>query len=100
MFGLPRRLARQQEVARGLAAIRTAALSAPPAGLLDTLLAQAHESRRGLRGRAAVPARGAVSGAKPHLSVALIAAGTVAGTGIGWAAWQGARAARRRLRKG
>lgn len=93
-------LAREQEVARGLATVRTAADTAPPADLLDTLLAQAQVHRRGLRGRAAVPARGAISGAKPHLSVALIAAGTVAGTGIGWAAWQGARAARRRLGKG
>lgn len=93
-------LARQREVARGLAAVIAANDTTPPAGLLDALLAQANPHKRGLRVRAAVPARGALSGAKPRLSVALIAVGTVAGTGLGWATWQGARAARRRLRKG
>ena len=64
----------------------------PPEGLLDSLLAQS------VSPRAAVPLRGAVSGARPVLSVALLAAGAVAGTGLGWASWISARHLRRRLR--
>lgn len=62
---------------------------APPPELLDTLLAQAR--RRGLRERAAVPVRGAVSGARPMLSAALLTGAAIAGTGVGWASWQAAR---------
>ncbi len=61
----------------------------PPADLLESLLVQAKSP--GLRGRAAVPARGAVSGAKPHLSVAMLTVGAVATTGLGWAAWRSTR---------
>jgi anti-sigma factor RsiW len=86
--------ARQREVSTGLAALAGPA-EAPPAGLLDSLLDQA--ARPGVKGRAAVPARGAVSGARPALSVALLVAGAAAGTGIGYAGWKGARSARRRL---
>lgn len=64
----------------------------PPEGLLDTLLAQSASPR------AAVPMRGAVSGARPALSVALLAAGAAAGTGLGWASWASARHVRRRRR--
>lgn len=66
----------------------------PPDGLLDELLAQA--ARPGVKGRAAVPARGAVSGARPALSVALLIAGAAAGTGIGYAGWRGVRRLRGR----
>jgi len=61
----------------------------PPPELLDALLARA--GRRGLRERAAVPVRGAVSGARPVLSAALLAGAALAGTGVGWAGWQAAR---------
>lgn len=88
--------AEQRRVEAGLAALATP-VEPPPEGLLDALLDQA--SRPGLTARAAVPARGAVSGARPALSVALLVAGAAAGTGIGYAGWTAARAARRRLRR-
>jgi anti-sigma factor RsiW len=86
--------ARQRDVSSGLAALAAPA-EAPPDGLLDSLLDSA--ANPGVKGRVAVPARGAVSGARPALSVALLVAGAAAGTGIGYAGWRGARATRRRL---
>src|SRR3954470_1003702 len=86
--------ARQREVSSGLAALSGPA-EQPPAGLLDALLDQA--AHPGVKGRVAVPARGAVSGARPALSVALLVAGAAAGTSLGYAGWRGARAARGRL---
>jgi hypothetical protein len=86
--------ARQRDVSQGLASL-AGATEAPPPGLLDALLDAA--ASPGVKGRVAVPARGAVSGARPALSVALLVAGAAAGTGIGYAGWRGARAARRRL---
>jgi predicted anti-sigma-YlaC factor YlaD len=83
----------QRDVAAGLRVLSTPA-EPPPAGLLDDLLAQA--ARPGVKGRVAVPARGAVSGARPALSVALLVAGAAAGTGIGYAGWRGVRRLRRR----
>lgn len=88
--------ARQRDVSQGLAALAGPA-EPPPEGLLTSLLDQA--AQPGMKGRVAVPARGAVSGARPALSVALLVAGAAAGTGIGYAGWKGARAARRRLRR-
>jgi anti-sigma factor RsiW len=88
--------ARQRDVSQGLAALAGPA-AAPPDGLLDSLLDAA--GRPGVKGRVAVPVRGAVSGARPALSVALLVAGAAAGTGIGYAGWRGARAARRRLHR-
>jgi len=88
--------ARQRAVSEGLAAL-SAPTEAPPEGLLDALLDSA--AHPGAKGRLAVPARGAVSGARPALSVALLVAGAAAGTGVGYAGWRGARAATRRLRK-
>lgn len=82
-------MARQASVHAGLQAMRGSTV-APPEGLLDDLLAVT--SNKGLRGKAAVPARGAVSGARPGMSVAFVAAGLVASTGIGWAAVKGGRA--------
>lgn len=83
----------ERDLAAGLRVLSTPVERAPD-GLLDDLLAQA--ARPGVKGRAAVPARGAVSGARPALSVALLVAGAAAGTGVGYASWRGVR----RLRKG
>jgi anti-sigma factor RsiW len=93
-------LERQRGLATDLSALGAATAAAaeaetPPEGLLDTLLGQAE--RPGVRGRAAVPARGAVSGARPALSVALLVAGAAAGTAAGYAGWRAARSLRGRL---
>lgn len=88
--------ARQRDLSHGLASLAGPA-EAPPEGLLSSLLDQA--AHPGVKGRVAVPTRGAVSGARPALSVALLVAGAAAGTGIGYAGWRGARAARRRLHR-
>ena len=83
----------ERDLAVGLRVLSAPAV-APPPGLLDDLLAQAADP--GLKARAAVPARGAVSGARPALSVALLLAGAAAGTGIGYAGWRGVRRLRGR----
>ena len=91
-------LERQRTVAAGLDSLGAAAAAVPdepPDGLLESLLDQAE--RPGVRGRAAIPARGAVSGARPGLSVALLVVGAAAGTAAGYAGWRGARAVRGRL---
>lgn len=88
--------ARQRHVSTGLNAL-SGPREEPPDGLLDSLLDQA--ARPGIKARAAVPARGAVSGARPALSVALLVAGAAAGTGIGYAGWSAARGVRRRIRR-
>jgi hypothetical protein len=51
-----------------------------------------------VRERAAVPVRGAVSGARPGLSVAFLTVGAAASTGLGYGLWRGVRAVRRRHR--
>lgn len=84
---------RERDLAAGLRVL-SAPVEPPPEGLLDELLAQA--ARPGVKGRAAVPARGAVSGARPALSVALLVAGAAAGTGVGYGTWKGVRRLRRR----
>lgn len=81
-------LARQEQLGDAFASMRTAP-PAPPAGLLDDLLARAHGG--GIRERAAVPARGAVSGARPAMSVAFLTVGAAASTGVGYAAYKGIR---------
>lgn len=86
---------RQRAVDAGLALLREQDQTAPPAGLLEDLLANT-ESARGLRTRVAEPARGAVSGARPKLTAAMIGVGVVAGTGLGWAAFSTTRKLRRR----
>jgi anti-sigma factor RsiW len=88
-----RALAAERDVAAGLREL-AAPVEPPPEGLLDELLASA--ARPGIKGRAAVPARGAVSGARPALSIALLVAGAAAGTGVGWASWKGVRRLHRR----
>lgn len=83
----------QRDLAAGLRAL-AAPPESPPDGLLDALLAQAAEP--GLSARAAGPARGAVSGARPALSAALLVAGAAVGTGLGYAGWKGWRRLSRR----
>jgi predicted anti-sigma-YlaC factor YlaD len=82
-------LDQQEQLSGALESLRAAPPPAPPPGLLDDLLAKTQ--RRGLRERAAVPARGAVSGARPAMSVAFLTVGAVASTGAGYALWRGAR---------
>ena len=89
-------LVRQEQVNTGLSALKERAPEPPP-DLLPGLLEQARKP--GLRGRAAVPARGAVSGARPELSVAFLTVGALATTGIGWATWRGGRSVARRLHR-
>lgn len=84
----------QERVRDGLAALAGPG-EPPPDGLLDALLADA--AAPGAAGRAAVPARGAVSGARPALSLALLVAGAAVGTGAGWAGLRTVRGVRRRL---
>ena len=86
-------LARQEDVHAGLQALKSSTV-APPDGLLDDLLAVT--ANKGIRGKAAVPARGAISGARPAMSAAFVVAGLAAGTGVGWAAVKGGRAVLRR----
>lgn len=81
-------LARQEQLEQALASLRDTRPEPPP-GLLDDLLHRA--GRRTLRQRVAVPARGAVSGARPGLSIAFLTVGAAASTGVGYAAWRGAR---------
>jgi predicted anti-sigma-YlaC factor YlaD len=81
-------LARQEQLTSAFASLRDSP-PAPPAGLLDNLLARAHGGS--IREKAAVPARGAVSGARPALSVAFLTVGAAASTGVGYAVYKGAR---------
>jgi predicted anti-sigma-YlaC factor YlaD len=87
--------ARQEQVASALATLKDSP-PAPPPGLLDDLLARADQ--RGMRERAAVPARGAVSGARPGLSVAFLTVGAAASTGVGYGVYRGVKALRGRRR--
>jgi hypothetical protein len=84
-------LTRQEKLTGALSALRDAPIDPPP-GLLDDLLHRAN--RGGVRERAAVPARGALSGARPGLSVAFLTVGAAASTGIGYGIWRGAKALR------
>jgi hypothetical protein len=81
-------LERQEQLSSALASMRESPPEPPP-GLLDDLLRKARGGS--LRERAAVPARGAVSGARPAMSVAFLTVGAAASTGLGYAAWKGAR---------
>ncbi len=84
----------QLRVDETLSALRAGG-GVPPEGLLDDLLERARSPR--LRERAAVPVRGAVSGARPGLSVAFLTVGAAASTGVGWAVWRAAHWAGRRV---
>src|SRR5579885_1232109 len=81
-------LARQEQLDSALASLRDAPPEPPP-GLLDDLLARARGGS--LRERAAVPARGAVSGARPAMSVAFLTVGAAASTGVGYGVYRGLR---------
>jgi hypothetical protein len=89
-------LARQEQLATALASMRETPPEPPP-GLLDDLLRRARGGS--IRERAAVPARGAVSGARPAMSVAFLTVGAAASTGVGYAAWKGARWALNRRKR-
>lgn len=78
----------QRQLQDSLVALRSTPPDPPP-HLLDNLLGIA--GKRGLRERAAAPARGAVSGARPGLSVTFLTVGALASTGAGWAAWRAIR---------
>ncbi|MBV9484548.1 MAG: zf-HC2 domain-containing protein [Frankiaceae bacterium] len=84
---------RQEQLSSALASIKDSPPTPPP-GLLDDLLARA--DGRGVRARAAVPARGAISGARPGLSVAFLTVGAAASTGIGYGVYRGIKAIRGR----
>src|SRR3954463_8626374 len=79
-------LARQEQLTSAVASLLDSP-PPPPAGLLDNLLARAHGGS--LREKAAVPARGAVSGARPAMSVAFLTVGAAASTGVGYALYKG-----------
>ena len=81
-------MARQEQLTSALASMRETKPE-PPAGLLDDLLARAHGGS--LREKAAVPARGAVSGARPAMSVAFLTVGAAASTGVGYGIYRGVR---------
>ncbi len=89
-------LARQEQVHAALATLRDSRPQ-PPAGLLEDLLARARGGS--LRERAAVPARGAVSGARPAMSVAFLTVGAAASTGVGYGLYRGMRWALTHRRK-
>jgi predicted anti-sigma-YlaC factor YlaD len=80
----------QRDLRAGLASL-AAQGEAPPDGLLESLLAQSSSPR------GTAPLRGAVSGAKPALSVALLVAGAASAAGAGYASWLSAKNVRRRL---
>ena len=82
----------QRELHEGLQSL-AATEDTPPDGLLESLL----ENTASPRG--AAPLRGAVSGAKPAYSVALLLAGAAAGAGAGYASWLSAKHVRQRLRR-
>lgn len=82
---------RQRAVSEGLASL-AAPVEGPPEGLLDQLLENAGSPR------GAAPLRGAVSGARPAYSAALLLAGAVTAAGAGYASWVSARSLRRRMR--
>jgi predicted anti-sigma-YlaC factor YlaD len=88
---------RQEQVSSALASLKDQP-PAPPPGLLDDLLARA--DRRSVRERAAVPARGAVSGARPGLSIAFLTVGAAASTGIGYGVYRSVKMLRGRRSPG
>jgi hypothetical protein len=88
-------LARQRQVAERLARMRERveediADTPVPEDLLDSLLEQAGDP--GLRARAAVPARGAISGARPDLTAALVIMILALVATAAWAGWRLGRA--------
>lgn len=89
-------LERQQTVAeglRGLGEVAPPPETEPPEELLDEILERVHDP--GVRARVAGPARGAVSGARPELSVAAVLVAVL----LAYLAWRGARHVATRLRR-
>jgi predicted anti-sigma-YlaC factor YlaD len=84
---------RQEQLASALASLKGQPPTPPP-DLLENLLARADQ--RSVRERAAVPARGALSGARPGLSVAFLTVGAAASTGVGYGVYRGLKALRGR----
>ena len=84
---------RQRQVSAGLSSL-AAPVDGPPDGLLEKLLEESGTSPRG-----AGALRGAVSGARPAYSAALLLAGAVTAAGAGYASWVSAKHLRRRLRR-
>jgi hypothetical protein len=84
---------RQRAVSAGLSSL-AAPVDGPPDGLLERLLENSGTSPRG-----AGALRGAVSGARPAYSAALLLAGAVTAAGAGYASWASAKHLRRRLKK-
>lgn len=87
-------LDRQRAVAEGLRELADTDAGPqpdPPAELLESILERVHDP--GLRQRAAGPARGAVSGARPELSVAAVVLSAL----IVYLVWRAARAVVDRL---
>lgn len=82
----------QRDLRSGLASLASSG-EPPPEGLLDALLAQSASPR------GAAPLRGAVSGARPALSVALLAVGAASAAGAGYASWLSAKHLRHRLKR-
>lgn len=82
----------QREVHEGLTALAGGG-DTPPDGLLEQLLDNASSPR------GAAPLRGAVSGAKPAYSVALLVVGAASAAGAGYASWMSAKNVRKRLKR-
>lgn len=83
---------RQRAVSLGLSQL-AAPVEGPPDGLLEQLLAQSGSPK------GAGPLRGAVSGARPAYSAALLLAGAVTAAGAGYASWMSAKHLRRRIKR-
>ena len=82
----------QRDLHDGLRSLATTD-DTPPDDLLDKLLAHS-DSPRG-----AAPLRGAVSGAKPAYSAALLVVGAASAVGAGYASFLSAKHLRKRLRR-
>lgn len=82
----------QRELHEGLQSLATSD-DTPPEGLLESLLENASSPR------GAASLRGAVSGAKPAYSVALLLAGAASAAGAGYASWLSAKHVRKRFRR-
>lgn len=82
---------RQRDLAAGLRSL-AGTDTTPPEGLLESLLENSSSPR------GAAPLRGAVSGARPALSAALLLAGAVSAAGAGYASWLSAKHIRRRIK--
>lgn len=83
---------KQRSVSEGLAAL-AAPVDGPPEGLLEQLLDNSSSPR------GASPLRGAVSGARPAYSAALLLAGAVTAGTAGYLGWMSTKQIRKRLNR-